>query len=356
MNKNFANREVCDLVLVDYTTKKPFMVLDYANVTSTEVTGEQVYAYGGQGHPKRISFYGEKGGTLTIETQIQTMQLYSLLSGANIQTGANFIKRLEVKAGSGDKLNVPDQPDAGSIVVYAANDDCGTPINGTFTATAGTTGYDITATPSSTIVENTDYIVYYTYNIANVQKLNITSKVFPKAFTAYGDTVMKTEGEEFVSYKFIAYKCAPQQTFSMSFSNTGDPTSVSITCDLLVDDDNNLMDMILDDSELTTEGGGSAAATVTGLTVTSVAGSSSGKTAVAVNPVNGSATYRYKVADTAAAIAFPAYGDTASSWGDGAFTVGTDVTAATNKYIGIVELDSNSKAVRGGVARVTAAS
>ena len=50
-NPNMANREVCDLIFVDYATKKPFLNLDFANVTTTELTGESVFAYGGKGHP-----------------------------------------------------------------------------------------------------------------------------------------------------------------------------------------------------------------------------------------------------------------------------------------------------------------
>lgn len=39
-NTNMANREVADLIFVDYATKKPFLNLDFANVTTTELTGE----------------------------------------------------------------------------------------------------------------------------------------------------------------------------------------------------------------------------------------------------------------------------------------------------------------------------
>jgi len=74
-NTNIANREVCDLIFVDYASKKPFLNLDFANVSTTELTGESVFAYGGKGHPKRVQFAGEKGGTLTIETQIQSVKL-----------------------------------------------------------------------------------------------------------------------------------------------------------------------------------------------------------------------------------------------------------------------------------------
>ena len=82
-NENMANREVCDLIFVDYATKKPFLNLDFANVTTTELTGESVFAYGGKGHPKCVQFAGEKGGTLTIETQIQTQRFYVLLTSTS---------------------------------------------------------------------------------------------------------------------------------------------------------------------------------------------------------------------------------------------------------------------------------
>ena len=352
MSKNFANREVCDMILLDYTTKVPFMFLDYANVTTTEITGEQVYAYGGMGHPKRIAFYGEKGGTLTIESQIQTMQLYSLLSGAPIQTGAQHIRRKKVIAGA-TGLVVSDNPVAGSITVYPANDDCGTPVTGTITASGSGNEYTIVSSAPSAIVEGNEYIVYYLYNIEGVQKLNITNKVFPKAFVAYGTTQMKTEDEEFIDYKLIAYKCAPQQTFSLSFSNTGDPVTVSITCDLLVDDAGNLMDMILDDTEAITEGAGGVI-TVSGLTIVSRAGTSNvGDTVVYVEPT-GATGYRYMLADTAAGITLPARGDTANTWGTAAFTDGSTIGSATGKYIGIVAYDSGNKAIYGGIKAVTA--
>ena len=46
--KQMANREVCDLVFVDYKTQKPFLFCDYANTSSQELTGENVFAYGGK--------------------------------------------------------------------------------------------------------------------------------------------------------------------------------------------------------------------------------------------------------------------------------------------------------------------
>ena len=122
-NTNMANREVADLIFVDYATKKPFLNLDFANVTTTELTGENVYAYGGKGHPKKVSFSGEKGGTLTIETQIQTVKLWQLITGGEVSKTAKFMVREELAVtGSGATVTLSEAPVAGSVVVYKADD------------------------------------------------------------------------------------------------------------------------------------------------------------------------------------------------------------------------------------------
>ena len=94
------------------------------------------------------------------------------------------------------------------------------------------------------------------------------------------------------------------------------------------------------------------AAPLADLLVVSVAGSTSGKTSIYVNPVVSGATYRYK---TAASVTLPALGAAVGSWGDGAYTPGTQITATTGNYIAVVEKDANGNAVRGGIAVVTSA-
>lgn len=111
-NVNMTNREVCDLIFVDYATKKPFMNLDFANVSTTELTGESVFAYGGKGHPKRVRFAGERGGTLTIETQIQTVKLWQMVTGGELHNSAKFVTRVEKIADAG-VINLEDTPEIG---------------------------------------------------------------------------------------------------------------------------------------------------------------------------------------------------------------------------------------------------
>ncbi len=240
MGNIFANREVCDLIFEDYATKTPFLNMDYANVSTTEITGETVFAYGGKGHPKRVAFSGERGGTLTIETQMQSFKLYQLLTGGDMSKTAKFMAREELTVAEGGTVTLAEAPSAGaSVNVFDANDDCGTAKDATVsektvTITEATAGDKV--------------IVYYVKDITEkVQKISVKGSSFPKAFTVYGDTVMKTDDDELLPYKFIAYKATPQSNMSIGMSNSGDPATITITCDLMVNEDNDMLDLILEE-------------------------------------------------------------------------------------------------------------
>lgn len=238
-NPNMANREVCDLIFVDYATKKPFLNLDFANVTTTELTGESVFAYGGKGHPKRVQFSGERGGTITIETQIQTVKLWQLITGGEVSKSAKFVTRLEtVVDNAGTGITLEDTPVTGSVVVYKADDDCGTELACTVANQA--------ITLTTALTDGEEVIVYYMKEVSDkVQRINIKSTSFPKNFIVYGDTIMKTEDGDVLPYQLVAAKCAPQSNLSLSFSNNGDPGTISIVCDLMADQDDNILDLIL---------------------------------------------------------------------------------------------------------------
>lgn len=238
-NPNMANREVCDLIFVDYATKKPFLNLDFANVTTTELTGDSVFAYGGKGHPKRVQFSGDRGGTITIETQIQTVKLWQLITGGEVTNSAKFVTRVETTVGiGGTDITLTDTPVIGSVVVYKADDDCGTEL------ACSVSGNTVTLT--SALTGGDKVIVYYMKEVTNkVQRINIKSTSFPKNFIVYGDTIMKTEDDEVLPYRLVAHKCAPQSNLTLSFSNNGDPGNVSITCDLMANQDDDILDLIL---------------------------------------------------------------------------------------------------------------
>lgn len=239
--KSFANREVADLMFVEYSTKKPFMNFELANTTGYDLEGDTVFAYGGQGHPKRVSFSGNRSGTFRVETQMQTMKLYQMITGADVKEDAQFLQREVLTAADGGVLTLTKVPVKGSVYAYKENDDCGTAADNPTIAEEAKT---VTITGAN---EGDKYIVYYLTKLDKVQRLNISTRSFPRAFTIYGETYEKTEDDEIVPYKMIAYKATPQSQFSVDFSNEGDPTSLSITFDLMADSDDNVLDLILEE-------------------------------------------------------------------------------------------------------------
>lgn len=239
MNPNMANREVMNLVLLDYKTKVPYMRIDFANVSTTNFSANRVYAKGGWGAPNRVGFDGERTGTLQIDTQIMPAKLFALLSGKEIAKTATILKREELVAAEGG-LTLTETPKAGTVQVFAASDDCGTPIADVQVAAKKATATGIT--------DDQNYVVYYYLEkTTGVQSVKFDADTFPKAFEIRGEMPFKTEDEEEVMCDLTYFKAQPQATFNLAFQNTGDPTTVSITFDCYANQDGDIYDMTFED-------------------------------------------------------------------------------------------------------------
>ena len=234
-NTNFANREVADLMLVNYSTKKLFLNVDWANVTSTSFEGDRVFATGGQGAPNRVQFDGSRTGTLTIEAQVYPVKVFQMLSGNDLGTTANFLKREKVTAADTTKLEVSAEIASTAVQVFKADDDLGTEIT-----TTGATGKEVTCTVESGV----EYIVYYYAKQAKAQVVHLDSKHFPKAYRVEGSIPYKTENDDIIEAHPIWYKAAPQAGFELSWQNTGDPVSLTMTFDVLADENGDMFSLI----------------------------------------------------------------------------------------------------------------
>lgn len=244
-SKQMANREVCNLIFVDYKTKKIFLDCDYANTSSQELTGENVFAYGGQGHPKKITFSGERAGTLAIETQIQTPKLWELMTGGKSSKTATFMRKEKATVAGENKVSISDKKvtlEKEKVWVYDAEDkNLDTPIK-----VNAVSGQEITLESAES---GKEVIIFYVTTRQDVYSISIKATDFPKAFTVYGETFMKTTDDDVLPYIFVAHKVVPQANMSLSFASSGDPGSVTLTCDMMVDDDGNMLDLILMEDE-----------------------------------------------------------------------------------------------------------
>ena len=126
------------------------------------------------------------------------------------------------------------------------------------------------------------------------------------------------------------------------------PYDDAVTYNLTLDGMGRLVDLTLDTVSPDTMPDGSAA--IEPLTVVSVEGEAPGNTAVYVNPVKSAGNKYFYKAGTAP-LDYPAYGEVISqtSW-DGA----AEITATAGQQIMIIETDADGKALKAGVATVTA--
>lgn len=80
----FANRYGLNVKVYAYTdtTKKtPLVSIDFANVSDIDLSGDRVWATGGQEHANKIGFNDPVEGTFKLSTQIMTMELLALMAG-----------------------------------------------------------------------------------------------------------------------------------------------------------------------------------------------------------------------------------------------------------------------------------
>lgn len=140
-NAKFGAKEVMDVVLYDMETDKPVIQFDSLKTSSISVTSEKVYARGGKGNPKLITWEINKEATLTIEDALISPKSMELVSGiarkVGVQTirmrqtteyenGENKGKMYPLKADATGKIALAFAPntDVSKILVYPFDSDC----------------------------------------------------------------------------------------------------------------------------------------------------------------------------------------------------------------------------------------
>ena len=88
---NMANRQCCDVHILDYATKKPWMLVDFCNTTTAGFSAYAVYA--NKKGAKDIKFDNPLEGTMTMVFQVHPFQIYALYSDGEIETSALIARR-----------------------------------------------------------------------------------------------------------------------------------------------------------------------------------------------------------------------------------------------------------------------
>lgn len=232
---NMANRQCCDVHILDYATMKPWMLVDFCNTTTAGFSADAVYA--NKKGAKDIKFDNPLEGTMTMVFQVHPFQIYALYSDGEIETSALIARRENVTGGTAGKLTLKNTPKAGTV--YAVDPDTGKIIEGTVSEK------EFTATTTSEIKEGTTYEVsYLEEKTAGVKKVSFNNKKTPKDFFVQMETVDKDEKGNLVPVRITAYKASPNRNIDLSFSSDGDPAEITVEMSCLTNEDGDVMDII----------------------------------------------------------------------------------------------------------------
>lgn len=254
-NAKFGAKEVMDVVLYDMETDKPVIQFDSLKTSSISVTSEKVYARGGKGNPKLITWEINKEATLTIEDALISPKSLELVSGiarkVGIQTirmrqvteyvdGENKGKMYPLKADADGKIQLAFKPNttADKIKVYPYDSDC-----------EDEALYDMTdATLSEkeltiAAAANTRVVVYYDYDSeATAETYVIDAEHFSGTYKLVGDTVLrnqKTGKDE--AFQVTIPNLKFTSNLELGFAAEGDPSTTTFECEVMQDSDTGAM-------------------------------------------------------------------------------------------------------------------
>jgi hypothetical protein len=239
MASKFGIRQAAEVTLRTLSTKKPFLHMGDCLTDERAVTGETSYARG-KNNAKKISFDGTRDGTLTITTQLITQEIMAMLAGSTVVTGAeNQFKRVIVTASGTSSLTVSGTPvsTATTFVFPLASDGVDSASISVSAVSANTV--------TCTVVSGTQYVVYYAIaGSANNKTVTLNTNNFPSACNILADSVVTqiddNDTETIVATQVEYFKAKAQPNYTISRSETGEPTTLSIVFDLFSDADGDM--------------------------------------------------------------------------------------------------------------------
>ncbi len=252
--RRFGIREICDVKFkckVDNTTigsttfMKDDLVIyfDSAKTSSLEGTATSVYATGGRGAARLLTWEGEKEMTFTFEDALISPLGMSILMGANLITGGNYYRSVLIKATAVDvdgaiQLDINDalvELCGADATLEDGSDNTGAGF-GVYLVDGAAQGAKMTGTSveDNVITAGTDepfiagssYIVDGYVSVKGTT-LTVESDKFSDYFYIEADTLFRDEttGGEDVAAQFVIPKGKVASNFNISMANSGDPST-----------------------------------------------------------------------------------------------------------------------------------
>ena len=275
-NVVFRAKQPMSIGKYSFKVGQPVLYIDTATTSSVEQASTTVYAQGGRGNVRLVTWEGEKTLTVTVEDALLSPISFAMLSGADLFQGSSSVSKVHFHTTSmatmtvdtssspvkatidlssvlGEGENICNTNDAPIYVVItdSTGDLTGETVTGTVTVKAAASGdYQVIeiASPQSAGIQDwasasrtsmtgniSVFVDYYLDKTATaVDELQIAADNFAGNYYVEADTLFrrKSDGKDLpANLTFPNAKI--QSNFTFSLSGTGDPSTFTFTMDCL---------------------------------------------------------------------------------------------------------------------------
>ena len=256
----FGVREICNVVFrakdamkigsASFKKGQPVLFMDSAKTSTLESAATSVYAQGGRGNTRLVTWEGEKTLTFTVEDALLSPVSFAMLSGAGVVKGtASDGKKVHVHmtttttVGDAGKVDLTGALATGDticktapIFVMEVEKDDGSLTGTIFEAEIGSDSKSLTITgetvPDAATPIMVDY--YVLKDAAKVTELQVDAEKFAGYFYVEADTLFRAQkdGKDYPA-NITLPKVKMQSTWTFSMASTGDPSTFTFTMDAM---------------------------------------------------------------------------------------------------------------------------
>ena len=238
----FGIREICNVVLKakkdatilgkTFTKGQPVLWFDSLKTSGLEGTGEVVYARGGRGNTKLVSWTGDKDVTFTMEDALISPMSLALLTAGSLKN-ATSSDTIISHATKDIPLSWQDGSDAYDYVT-PTDADTERPVYIIYKGKS----YDEDSFEALGKLEDniTVTLDYYVTKTSKMTQIDISPDSFGSNFYLEAETLFRDD-ESGVDHaaEFIVPNCRVQSNFSFTMASTGDPSTFTFTMDVFPD-------------------------------------------------------------------------------------------------------------------------
>lgn len=246
------------------------LFLDTLKVSSIETTAESVDARGGWGNPKLVTWDFGKEITLTLEDALLSLESARIMLGGKIKSAKTAGQTVvvhynaQITLGEGGQFTetVIENPstknafkaDDLKIRANADGEQIGKYINltqgfrGTFTFTSNKP--TLTAAEGNTNKKGDKIRLFWeveknSESAGNAAvEITISPDTFPGTYKIVGDTFMRNQNGKDYPFQFIIGRAKVLSEVTLSMEAEGDPSTFSMTINVLKDENGDMMKMI----------------------------------------------------------------------------------------------------------------